>query len=151
MATIASTKRQTAGLLSRGLDNPKRVVTFDVDFANDFTMGTATDVIQLGTLPAGTLVTAAAIRQKEAGTGSGTVFVSVGSDDVTGTLTASAAAGTVGAPVADHVPLVTAAATEVTLTGATAVRTTGKAQVMLEVSEAFPVTFPRSVDRDVLA
>lgn len=153
MANVPSRKRQTTGLVSKGHNVPVRLITFDVDFADDFTMANATDVIQLGTLPAGTLVVAGWIKQVEAGTGSGTLTLRLNDGTpaaLTGTFASTAAAGTVGVSTL-AAPYVCDAVTEVDMLGATAVRTDGKAQVCLAVVEGFAPTFPAGADRDYLA
>jgi hypothetical protein len=153
MADINSSKRSSVGLLSRGLDVPMRYITFDVDFANDFTMTAVADEIQLGVLPKGTTVFGGHIIQKVAGTGTGTQKLTLddGSQtDVTSTLASTDAAGTVEVN-ALATTYTCDADTEVVLVNATAVRTDGKAQIVLYVAEGVPTTFPVSVDRDVLA
>jgi len=154
MANVTSLKRQTSGLVSKGHCAPVRLITFDVDFANDFTMANATDVVQLGSLPAGALVVAGWIKQVEAGTGTGTVTLQLTDADASVLLTGThASTGAVGlvTPAVNGTPYVADKVTEVELIGATAVRTSGKVQVCLAVVEGFPPTYPTSASRDYLA
>lgn len=149
MATLNSAKRNTSGQLEAGYKSFPRVLDFIVDFASDVTMGTATDDIQLATLPGGTLVLAASVQQLEAGTGSGTVVVRVGTTTLTATLASTAAVGTVPATVPAAIPaIVPLAGAELNLLGATAVRTDGKVRVIAVVVEGdreprAPTTVPR--------
>jgi len=152
MATLNSAKRVTNGLLEGGYKSFPRVLDFNLDLASDVTMGTATDVINLGTLPGGTVVVAVSVQQVEVGTGTGTLVASVGATVVTGTLASTAAVGTVAATVPADIPLIVAAAgAELTLTGATATRLDGKVRVIALVVEGD--RSPREaveVDRDVI-
>jgi len=86
MATLNSAKRNTSGLLEAGYNRTARVLDFILDLAADATMGTATDDINLATLPGGSVVLAVTVQQLEAGTGSGTLVGRVGSTTATGTL-----------------------------------------------------------------
>lgn len=153
MATLNSAKRNTSGLLEAGYNRNARVIDVVLDLAADVTMGTATDDINLITLPGGSLVIAATVQQLEAGVGSGTLVARVGSTTVTGTLGSEAAVGTVAATVPAAIPLVVpAAGAELNLLGATAVRTAGKVRVVAVVVEGD--RSPRQaevVDRDTLA
>lgn len=136
MATLNSAKRNTSGKLDAGYKSYPRVLDFVVDLSADVTMGTATDDINLATLPGGTVVLAVSVQQVTAGTGSGTLVGRVGTTTVTGTLASTAAAGTVAATVPAAVPAVVAAAgAELNLLGATAVRTDGKVRVIAVVVE----------------
>lgn len=153
MPTLNSAKRNTSGLLEAGYNRTARVLDFVLDLAVDATMGTATDDINLATLPGGSVVLAVTVQQLEAGTGSGTLVGRVGSTTVTGTLGSEAAVGTVAATVPAAIPLlVPAAGAELNVLGATAVRTTGKVRVVAVVVEGD--RSPRQAeiaDRDTLA
>lgn len=153
MATLNSAKRNTSGLLEAGMVRPARVIDFVLDLASDVTMGTATDDINLATLPGGSVVLAVTVQQLSAGTGSGTLVGRVGSTTVTGTLASTADAGTVAATVPATIPLVVpAAGAELNLLGATAVRTDGKVRVVVVVAEGDrSPRQPEIADRDTLA
>ena len=136
MATLNSAKRNTSGLLEAGYNRSARVLDFTLDLGTDVTMGTATDDINLATLPGGSVVLAVTVQQLSAGTGSGTLVGRVGSTTVTGTLASTDAAGTVAATVPAAIPLVVpAAGAELNLLGATATRTSGKVRVVAVVVE----------------
>lgn len=136
MATVNSSKRNTSGEIDAGYKAYARVLDFVVDFASDFVMTTATDDVQLATLPSGTQVLSATIQQLEAGTGTGTVVVRVGTTTLTGTLASTAAAGTVAATLPAAIPMVVASGgAELNLLGATATRLDGKARVVVVVVE----------------
>lgn len=136
MATLNSAKRNTSGLLEAGYNRNVRVIDTVVDLSSDVTMGTATDDINLMTLPGGTVVVGVTVQQVAAGTGTGTLVGRVGTTTVTGTLASTDAAGTVAATVPAAIPLVVpAAGAELNLLGATAVRTTGKVRVVAVVVE----------------
>jgi len=153
MPTLNSAKRNTSGLLEAGFQRHARVIDTVLDLSTDVTMGTATDDINLLTLPGGTVVLAVTVQQLVAGTGTGTLVGRVGSTTVTGTLASTDAAGTVAATVPAAIPLVVpAAGAELNLLGATAVRTNGKVRVVAVVVEGDRT--PRqaeTVDRDTLA
>lgn len=153
MATLNSSKRNTSGDLGAGYLAFARTLQFDVDFGTDFVMGTATDDINLATLPEGTIVLGGTIQQIVAGTGTGTAVLRVGSTTISGTLASTATAGALAATVPAAIPLVVAAGgAELNLLGATAVRTAGRVRVVLTVVEGDRV--PRTattVDRDTLA
>lgn len=153
MPTLNSAKRNTSGLLEAGFNRTARVIDVTLDLASDVTMGTATDDINLLTLPGGTVVLAVTVQQLEAGTGSGTLVGRVGTTTVTGTLASTATAGTVAATVPAAIPaVVPVAGAELNLLGATAVRTDGKVRVIAVVVEGD--RSPRQaeiVDRDTLA
>lgn len=153
MATLNSAKRNTSGLLEAGMVRPARVIDFVLDLASDVTMGTATDDINIATLPGGSVVLAVTVQQLSAGTGSGTLVGRVGSTTVTGTLASTADAGTVAATVPATIPLVVpAAGAELNLLGATAVRTDGKVRVVVVVAEGNrSPRQPEIADRDTLA
>lgn len=153
MATLNSAKRNTSGLLEAGYNRTARVLDFVLDLAADATMGTATDDINLATLPGGSVVLAVTVQQLEAGTGSGTLVGRVGTTTATGTLASTATAGTVAATVPAAVPLVVpAAGAELNVLGATAVRTDGKVRVIAVVVEGDrSPRQPEIVDRDTLA
>lgn len=153
MATLNSAKRNTSGLLEAGMVRPARVIDFVLDLASDVTMGTATDDINIATLPGGSVVLAVTVQQLEAGTGSGTLVARVGSTTVTGTLASTATAGTVAATVPAAIPaVVPAAGAELNLLGATAVRTDGKVRVVVVVAEGDrSPRQPEIADRDTLA
>lgn len=136
MATLNSAKRNTSGQLEAGFNRAVRSIDFIVDFATDFTMGTATDDINLATLPGNLLVVGASIQQLVAGTGTGTVVVRIGTTAVTATLASTDAAGTTPATVPAAIPLVVpTAGAQLNLLGATAVRTDGSARVTLTFVE----------------
>jgi hypothetical protein len=136
MATLNSAKRNTSGEIDAGYKAYARTIDAVVDFATDFTMGTATDDINLMTLPEGAMVVAVAVQQVAAGTGTGTVVARVGATTLTGTLLATAAAGTLAAPLPAALPFVVpAGGAELQLLGATAVRTDGKARVIVTIVE----------------
>jgi hypothetical protein len=153
MATLNSAKRNTSGLLEAGYNRTARVLDFVLDLAADATMGTATDDINLATLPGGSVVLAVTVQQLEAGTGSGTLVGRVGSTTATGTLASTAAAGTVAATVPAAIPLVVpAAGAELNVLGATAVRTDGKVRVIAVIVEGDrSPRQPEIADRDTLA
>lgn len=153
MATLNSAKRNTSGLLEAGYNRTARVLDFVLDLAADATMGTATDDINLATLPGGSVVLAVTVQQLEAGTGTGTLVGRVGSVTATGTLASTDAAGTVAATVPAAIPLVVpAAGAELNVLGATAVRTTGKVRVVAVVVEGDrSPRQPEIADRDTLA
>ena len=153
MATLNSAKRNTSGLLDAGYKNYARVLDFTLNLATDATMGTATDDIQLVTLPAGAVVLAATIQQTGVGTGTGTLTLRVGTTAVTGTLASTAAVGTVAATVPAAIPLVVpAGGAELNVLGATAVRTDGTVRVVVVVAEGDrSPRVPEVTDRDTLA
>ena len=153
MATLNSAKRNTSGLLEAGYNRTARVLDFVLDLAADATMGTATDDINLATLPGGSVVLAVTVQQLEAGTGTGTLVGRVGSVTATGTLASTDAAGTVAATVPAAIPLVVpAAGAELNVLGATAVRTTGKVRVVAVVVEGDRSPRVAEIaDRDTLA
>jgi hypothetical protein len=153
MATLNSAKRNTSGLLEAGYNRTARVLDFVLDLAADATMGTATDDINLATLPGGSVVLAVTVQQLEAGTGSGTLVGRVGSTTATGTLASTAAAGTVAATVPAAIPLVVpAGGAELNVLGATAVRTDGKVRVIAVIVEGDrSPRQPEIADRDTLA
>lgn len=136
MATLNSAKRNTSGLLENGNKIYARSLDFVVDLSADATMGTATDDINLATLPAGTVVLSVEVQQLTAGTGTGTLVGRVGTTTATSTLASTATAGTWAAPLPAALPLVVpAAGAELNLLGATAVRTDGKVRVVVVVVE----------------
>jgi hypothetical protein len=153
MATLNSAKRNTSGLLEAGYNRTARVLDFVLDLAADATMGTATDDINLATLPGGSVVLAVTVQQLEAGTGTGTLVGRVGSTTATGTLASTAAAGTVAATVPAAIPLVVpAGGAELNVLGATAVRTDGKVRVIAVIVEGDrSPRQPEIADRDTLA
>lgn len=135
MATLNSAKRNTSGQLDAGAKSFARVLDFVVDLSADATMGTATDDIQLATLPAGAIVLALSVQQVEVGTGSGTLVGRVGTTTLTGTLASTDAVDTVAATVPAAIPMIVpAAGAEINLLGATAVRTDGKVRVIAVVA-----------------
>lgn len=153
MATLNSAKRNTSGLLEAGYNRTARVLDFVLDLAADATMGTATDDINIATLPGGSVVLALTVQQLEAGTGTGTLVGRVGSTTATGTLASTATAGTVAATVPAAIPLVVpAAGAELNVLGATAVRTDGKVRVVAVVVEGDRSPRVAEIaDRDTLA
>ena len=153
MPTLNSARRNTSGILDGGYKNFARVLDFNLNLAADVTMGTATDDIQLATLPAGAVVLAATVQQVGVGTGTGTLALRVGATAVTGTLASTAAVGTVAATVPAAIPLVVpAGGAELNLLGATAVRTDGQVRVVVVVAEGDrSPRVPELTDRDTLA
>lgn len=153
MATLNSAKRNTSGVLEAGYKANVRVLDFILDLGADVTMGTATDDIQLATLPGGATVVSVSVQQVTAGTGSGTLVGRVGTTTVTGTLASTAAAGTVSATVPAALPLtVPAAGAELNLLGATAARTDGVVRVTVAIVEGDrSPRVPAIVTRDMLA
>jgi hypothetical protein len=136
MATLNSTKRNTSGQLDGGYKSMVRAIDYVVNLAADVTMGTATDDIQLATLPGGAVVVGIVLQQVTAGTGSGTLVARVGATTVSATLASTAAVGTVAATVPAALPLIVpVAGAELNLLGATAVRTDGKVRVTVLVAE----------------
>jgi hypothetical protein len=135
MATIISTKNNTSLHLAGAHAQHPRVLDFIVNFGVDATMGTATDDIVLGTLPPGAIVVSALIQQITAGTGSGTLALRAGTTAITGTLTSTAAALAQAANLPAATPYLVAAAGEtLNLLGATAVRNTGTARVVVLIA-----------------
>jgi len=153
MPTLNSAKRNTSGLLEAGFNRTARVLDFVLDLGADVTMGTATDDINLATLPGGSMVLAVTVQQLSAGVGAGTLVGRVGTTTVTGTLASEAAVGTVAATVPAAVPLVVpAAGAELNLLGAAAARTAGKVRVVAVIVEGDrSPREPEIVDRDTLA
>lgn len=153
MATLSSAKRKTNGQLDGGYKSFARVLDFNLDLASDVTMGTATDDINLATLPGGAVVLAVTVQQVGVGTGSGTLAARVGTTAVTATLASTAAVGTVAATVPAAIPLVVpAAGAELNLLGATAVRTDGKVRVVVTLVEGDRAPrLPVTTARDTLA
>jgi len=151
MTTLNSAKRNTSGHFDAGYKADVRVLDFTLDLSTDATMGTATDDIQLATLPGGSIVVAMTVQQVSVGTGSGTLVGRVGSTTVTGTLASTAAAGTVATATAANLPAVVAlAGAELNLLGATAVRTDGVVRVVVAYVEGdrsprVPTIVPRDV------
>ena len=136
MATLNSAKRNTSGYIDAGEKRYARVIDFVVDLSADATMTTATDVINLATLPAGTVVLSVELQQITAGTGTGTLVGAVGATTATGTLASTATALAWAAPLPAALPLVVpAGGAELNLVGATAVRTDGKIRVVAVVVE----------------
>lgn len=137
MATLNSTKRNTSGVLDAGYKAFVRALDFVVDLSKDVTMTTATDVINLGALPAGATVVSMTVQQVVAGTGTGTLVGRVGTTALTGTLVSTDVAGTLAAPVAASLPtLVPLAGAELNLVGATAARVDGKVRVVVIIAGA---------------
>jgi hypothetical protein len=150
MATINSAKRNTSLVLDAGDKNFARVIDMSFDFSADGTMGTATDVINLMTLPAGAVVLALSVQQTTIGTGTGTVVGRVGTTTLTGTLASTAAVSTLAATTPATIPYVVAAGgEELNLLGATAVRIDGKVRVFAVVVEGDKTPrYPTTVLKD---
>ncbi len=151
MAALNSAKRQTNGLMEGGFKSAVRLLDFPLNLATDVTMGTATDTINLGTLPAGLFVVGGSIQQVTAGTGTGTLVLSIGATTITGTLASTATANTFAATVPAALPLIVPqAGAEIVLTGATAVRNDGviKVTIMVQEGDRNP-DLPGLVARDV--
>ena len=131
MATLNSAKRNTTQLLDAGYKSFPRVLDFIVDMTKDVTMGTATDVINLGLLPNGATILAASIQQVVVGTGAGTLVVRAGSTVLSGTLASTADVGTLADALPAAVPVILPVGpTELNLLGASGVRTTGMIRVI---------------------
>lgn len=136
MTTLNSAKRNTSGVFDAAEKRFSRVIDVTLDLSVDATMGTATDDIQLVTLPAGTMVQSATIQQVAVGTGTGTLALRVGTTAVTATLASTAAVGTVAATVPAALPLVVpVGGLELNVLGATAVRTDGRIRVIVILVE----------------
>ena len=136
MATLNSTNRNTSGHLDSGEKRFARVIDMIVDMSTNATMGTATDDINLITLPAGATVLAVTLQQVAVGTGSGTLVGRVGATTLTGTLASTAPVGTVTTTIPAALPLtVPLAGAELNVLGATATRLDGKVRVVLTVLE----------------
>lgn len=116
-------------------------------------MTTATDDINLATLPAGAVILAASVQQLSVGTGTGTVVVRAGATNLTGTLASTAAVGTVAATVPAAIPMIVpAGGAELNLLGATATRLDGEVRVVVVIAEGDrSPREPETVDRDTLA
>jgi len=152
MATLNSAKRKTSGRLDAGYKANVRILDFVLDLAVDVTMGTATDVINLATLPAGAIVVAASVEQAAVGTGTGTLVLRQGTTALTGTLASTDVVGTWAANLPAATPVtIPAAGAELNLLGATAVRTDGKVRVVVAIVEgARSPNIPTVVARDVI-
>ena len=136
MTSLNSAKRNVSGHLDAGDKMFVRVVDFDLDLSADATMGTATDNINLATLPGGAVVLSVSLQQVVVGTGTGTLVPRVGATTVGATLASTDAVGTVSAPTAASFPMVVpAAGAELNVLGATAVRTDGKVRVVAVIVE----------------
>lgn len=136
MATLNSPFRKTHGQLDGGYKSLVRVLDFNLDLATDVTMGTATDVINLGTLPFGAQVISAAIQQVQVGTGTGTLTLRSGTTALTGALTSTDPVDTFAANLPAATPRTVPLATEeLNLLGATAVRNDGKIRVIVAIVE----------------
>jgi len=152
MATLSWSKRKTNGRLDAGYRAAVRVLDFVVDLSADVTMGTATDTINLATLPAGAIIVAAGIEQVTAGTGTGTLVLRSDTTAITGTLASTATAGAWAANLPAVCPATVATAVELNLLGATAVRTDGKIRVVVAIVEGSrSPSVPSSAARDALA
>lgn len=131
MATINSAKRNTTQLLDAGYKSFPRVLDFVLDMTKDVTMGSATDVINLGLLPNGATILAASVQQVTAGTGTGTLVVRAGSTALSGTLASNAPVGTLADALPAVVPVILPVGpTELNLQGAGSARTTGMIRVI---------------------
>lgn len=136
MPSIPASIRKTHGFIDGGYNAEARELDFVIRHGVDATMGTATDDIQLGLLPAGSKVISANIEQLVAGTGTGTLQLRVGTTAVTGTLASTAAAGTQSGATAAALPrVVPASGEELNLLGATAVRNDGVTRVTITYIE----------------
>ncbi len=132
MADLPHPRRKTHGMVDAGYNATPRTLNFEVNLATDVTMGTSTDVIQLGILPEGSVIQAAFIEQVVAGTGTGTLQVRSGTTALSSALTATDVAGTRTTATAANLPrVVPASGEELNLLGATAVRTTGIIRVVV--------------------
>jgi hypothetical protein len=136
MATLNSAKRNVSGQLDAGEKRFVRVIDTVIDMSVDATMGTATDDINLITLPAGAIVHSVTLQQVVVGTGTGTLVGRVGATTLTGTLASTAPVGTLATILPSVFPLVVPlAGAEVNVLGATAVRTDGKVRVVITLVE----------------
>ena len=88
MATLNWPRRQTHGLMDAGYKSFPRVLDFVIDLATDVVMTTATDDINIGTLPGNCIVLAMSVQQVTVGTGTGTLVGRVGTTTATATTTA---------------------------------------------------------------
>ena len=147
MPSVPYALRKTHGFADAGFNAQARVLDFIVRLGVDSVMGTATDDIQLATLPAGATILSADIEQVVAGTGTGTLAVRSGTTSLSGTLLATAAVGTrAGATPAALPRAVPASGEELNLIGATAVRNDGVIRVVVVYIEG-----NRSPNRPLLA
>ncbi len=150
MANLPIPIRKTHGMLDAGYVAPVRMLDFVIDLTKDVTMTTATDVIQMATLQAGTMIVGGTVEQVIVGTGTGTLQLRVGATAVNAPLTSTDPVGTRAAtiPAAIHL-VVPLAGAELELVGTLAARTTGVIRVVVAVVEGYrhPNT-SRSVGRD---
>jgi hypothetical protein len=123
-----------------------RTIDFYVDFTKETNqLAAASDSLNLGELPAGTVVVAAGVEQLVAGSAGNTLVARVGtvtlsttlaSDATVGTSTATAAVALSGnAENAAQIPLVTTADSDINLLSASGIRTTGLVRVFVVVQE----------------
>ena len=147
MATLTHRMHGVAALGAPSI-NPVRNLDVVTAFGQDVTMGSATDVINLGTLPKGTVVMGVVLEQLKPGTGTGTLVARVGTVAASAALTATDAAGTIAAG-AGTFPIVLTADTEFNLLGATAIRADGavRAHVIVTETSFRPINYA-SVARD---
>lgn len=138
MADLPLPRRKTHGILGAGYNGQVRVIDTVIDLTTDVTMANATDVIQIATLRAGSMILAASVHQVVVGTGTGTLQLRVGTTAVTGTLTATDPVDTFASNTAAATArVVPAGGEELNLLGATAVRTTGKIRVVAVIVEGY--------------
>lgn len=136
MPTLNSTARNISGQFDSGDKIFVRNVEFTLDLATNAVMGTATDNINLATLPAGLQVVSVTLQQIGVGTGSGTLVGAIGATTVTGTLASTAPLGTLTTTIPAALPLVVPlGGTELNVLGATAVRLDGRIRVVLTFVE----------------
>lgn len=124
--------------------------TRTIDFYVDFTktenqLAAASDSLNLGELPAGTVVVAAGVEQLVAGSAGNTVVARVGATTLSTTLASDAAVGTStgtstlalsgNSESVAQIPLTLTADTDVNLLSASTVRATGLVRVFVVVQE----------------
>jgi hypothetical protein len=131
--------------------------TRTLSFVVDFTLAgnqvaAASDSLNLGELPKGTMVLGGGMEQIVAGTATNTLQIRVGSVALGATLAGDAAAGTMVAAVADATdlrPIQLTADTDVNLLSATAIRVAGVARAWVVIQETqHPFGIPKLAPRD---
>ena len=136
MAVLNSAKRNTSGQFDSGEKIFVRNIDVILNLATDVVMTTATDSINLMTLPGGAQVVSVTIQQLAVGTGTGTLVAQVGATTVSSALASTAAVGTLTATVPAVLPLVVPlGGAELSLLGATATRLDGRVRVIVTLVE----------------
>jgi hypothetical protein len=130
-----------------------RILRFVVDFTKAGNqVATATDSINLGELPKGTIVRAGGLEQIVAGSAGNTVAARVGTVSLSATLASDATAGTVVAATADATdlrPIQLTADTDFNLISASGIRATGKIRAWVMIMESgTPFAVPALAPRD---